>query len=642
MYRLLRLFSDLPIARKLFLASVIPVFTVALLSVVTYRSVVTFSDDEGELNNIYLSQRLAAEYLRLVVDLETGFRGFVITKQDKYLYPYRTAQTHIQEVGSLLEEKVRDYGGQLSLLAEVQGLVSQFIAEKETLIAAVKTGRPEEAHAYIEEGRGRMMMLHIREKMARFERLGQDILSTRLARLSQDQNTMLAVILGGGALASILMLLALHLIARSVTGPLVSLANAVGSSPVGLAPNVPVVDRGDEIGNLTRAIHTMSTQIQNHLATVEKSEAELRVLNQDLSASELKYRSLVDLAPFGIFSTEGFHITFSNRYNRVLAGLDPDGDDDPEAFRQWIHPDDRNRVLTEFAKAVDEGRPYETIFRFLHKDGTMRKVLSRRIPLQQGSGQPIVYQGFNIDITALDHMQSRLSRAERLATLGQVAAGIAHEIRNPLVGIGSNASLLVEEFDAEDPRRCDLEVILKETRRLDRIVNQIVDYARPRELAPTSFSLSDLIQESLKLMDGAIAGKQIAVTNTSSPMLNELYADRDQLKQVLLNLIQNAVDAIEERGALTITASESHRNNERGISLTLADSGRGIRAEALAHVFEPFFTSGKHKGTGLGLAISRNIIEAHGGDIQLTSEFAKGTTVRIWIPLVQQPRLREY
>ncbi len=642
MRRLLKLFSDLPIARKLFLASVIPVLAVISLSIVTYRSVVTFSEDEGELNHIYFSQELAAEYLRLTVDLETGFRGFVITKQEKYLYPYRTAQDHIQALGKSLEEKVHDYGDQRSIISKVQALVAQFSTEKEALIEAVKADRQEEARRYIEEGRGRTIMLQIRQEMARFDHAGQEALNARLSRLAQDRSTMLSVILGGGALALCLMLFTLHLIARSITGPLVSLAKAVGSSPAGLAPTVPVVDRKDEIGNLTQVIHRMSTQIRDHLSAVEQSEAELRSLNQELSASELKYRSLVDLAPFGIFSTKGFDITFSNRYNRILAGLNPDGGDNPDSFRQWIHPEDRERVLTEFARAVEERKPCETVFRFLHKDGTMRKVLSRRIPIQQDGSQPIVYQGFNIDITALDQMQTRLSRAERLATLGQVAAGIAHEIRNPLVGIGSNASLLLDEFDATDPRRSELELILKETRRLDRIVNQIIDYARPRELAPSSFSLSDLIHESLKLMQGAIADKRIAVTNAVSPMLGPVHADRDQLKQVLLNLIQNAVDALGTGGTLTMTAAESYRNHERGISLAIADSGQGIRPEELAHVFEPFFTSGKHKGTGLGLAICRNIIEAHGGDIQLTSKAGKGTTVRIWIPLVQQPRIREY
>lgn len=642
MRRLLRLFNDLPIARKLFLASAIPVLTVVLLSLVTYRSVETFSDDEGELNKIYLAQRLAAEYLRLVVDLETGFRGFVLTGQERYLYPYRTAQDHIRNVGVSLEDKVQEDKDMQRYFSKVQSLVAQLITEKEALIEAVKAGHAENARRYIEEGRGRRLMLDIRESMARFDQLGREALNVRLSKLSQDRSAMLFVILGGGILALILMLFTLHLIARSITGPLVTLAKAVGSSPVGLVPTVAVMDRRDEIGNLTQVIHTMSDQIREHLAAVERSEAEQRSLNQDLSASEAKYRSLVDLAPFGIFLTKGVTITFSNRYNRVLAGLNPDEEGDPEAFRQRIHPEDRERVTAEFARAAEEGQPYETVFRFLHKDGTVRKVLSRRIPIQQEPGRPAVYQGFNIDITPLDQMQTRLSRAERLATLGQVAAGIAHEIRNPLVGIGSNASLLLDEFEPSDARRSEIELILKETRRLDRIVNQIIDYARPREPAPAVFGLGDLIEESLKLMEAPIAAKRIAVTSTIAPALEPLHADRDQLKQVLLNLIQNAVDALPENGALTLSAMASPRGDERGVSVAVTDTGHGIRAEELPHVFEPFFTSGKHKGTGLGLAICRNIIEAHGGDIQLISEPGKGTNARVWLPLVQQPRVGDF
>jgi PAS domain S-box-containing protein len=636
MRRLLKFFSDLPIARKLLLASVIPVLTVVSLSIVTYRSVETFSEDESELNTLYLSQRLAAEYLRLVVDLETGFRGFVITKHEKYLYPYRTAQDHIQAVGISLDEQVRKYDEHRALLAKVRSLVAQFMKEKDALIDAVKAGRQEEARQYFEEGRGRLIMVQIRDDMAHFDRARQQTLNTLLSRLSQDRSTMLSVILGGGTLALCLMLLALQLIARSITGPLVSLATAVSSSPAGLAPTVPVMDRKDEIGNLTAVIHRMSTQLQAHLAMVKTSEAELRSVNRDLSASEAKYRSLVDLAPFGIFSTRGFDVTFSNRYNRILAGLDPDADDNPEAFRQWIHPEDRERVLTEFARAVQEGKPYETVFRFLHHDGTIRKVLSRRIPLEQEPGERVVYQGFNIDITALHDMQQQLSRAERLATLGQVAAGIAHEIRNPLVGIGSTASLLRDDLEESDLKRADLDIILNETRRLDRIVNQIIDYARPRDLVPTTWPVDGIIDDVLKLMDTRLESQGITVLRSCPPVL-AAFADRDQIKQVLLNLCHNSLDAMPAGGELRIAAGQTSGTRRAGIFIEVTDTGFGISQRHLAQVFQPFFTEGKPHGTGLGLAICRNIAEAHGGDITLTSEPGHGTTARLWLPLQPPP-----
>lgn len=635
MNRAVKFFNNLPIARKLFLASVIPILALTLLSVVTYRSVETFSADEEILDSTYLTQRKAAEYMNLIVDIETGFRGYALTKQEKFLEPYFKARNRIFVVGDSLAQMVTDRDEQHRLVLHVQQLVARQMTEKDRLVQAITHGRQQEALRYIEESRGRMVMATIREEMDRFNRLEQTILNDALMKSSQDRSSMLSVILGGGLLALAFMILTLHVIARSIAGPLISLVKVVGASSPGSIPDVPVLEREDEIGALTRVMHAMGEQIRGHLVTVEKSGTELRGLNQELSASESKYRSLVDHAPFGIFTTKGMALVFSNRHNRILAGLDPDEEGDPEAIRKSIHPEDRHRVLSEFAEAVAQGQPYETVFRFLHKDGTVRKVLSRRIPIRDEAGAVVRYQGFNVDITALDQMQARLNRAERLATLGQMAAGIAHEIRNPLVGIGSTASLLLEDTDRANPHRAELEVILRETKRLDRIVNQIIDYARPRSLALAIFPFPDLFHEVQKLLDAPMAAKHLTVTGSLPPTLAHLQADRDQLKQVLLNLIQNSIEASADGGALTLTAFQYSRGREAGVVITLTDTGLGIAPEDLPHIFEPFFTSGKHRGTGLGLAICRNIIEAHGGDIHLASPAGRGTTARIWLPLRQ-------
>ena len=631
-----RFLNDLPIARKLLLASLIPVLTIVILSVVTYRSVQVFSEDEEHLNTIYLTQKRAADYIRLVVDMETGFRGYVMTQQTKYLHPYRAAQESILVIGRSLLENVSDSEPQRQIIIAVQRLVKQLSKEKEELIEQVKSGHAEMAMQYVEAGRGRAIMVTIRDEMSRFDHLEQDTLHERLAKIAQDRDAMLSVFFGGGALALVLMIVSLHLIGRSITSPLVALAKTVGSTSAKPLADVPATERRDEIGNLIRVMHMMSVQLGRHLEQMEQSEAELRAVNQDLSASESKYRSLVDHAPFGIFTTQGMAVTFSNRYNRSLAGLNPDdAADAPDAFRQWIHQEDRERVLTGFAEAIRDNRPYETIFRFVHKDGTVRKVLSRRIPIQDEQGRTVMYQGFNIDISALDQMQTQLRRAERLATLGQFAAGIAHEIRNPLVGIGSTTALLLEDATPDDPRRADLEIIFREIHRLDRIVNQIVDYARPRSLAPAWFSLSDVVHEGLKLLETVFEDKHLVVTCRLSSDLPPLQADRDQVKQVFLNVVQNAIEASQDKGTISLLATELARGNEAGIGIRVTDQGCGISADDLNHVFEPFFTLGKRRGTGLGLAICRNIIESHAGDISVTSELGKGTSVSIWLPLRQ-------
>ena len=636
---IVRFFNNLPIERKLLLTAVIPLLALILSSILTYRAVHTFAENEEQLDRVYLTQRTASEYMRLVLELNSGFRGFVLARQDGFLEPYRVAHDHIAHVGDTLEDLVQDLPPQLQSVHEAQRLVKTLMQEKDALIQAARKGHSAEAIQYVEEGRGRAIMLQIREHMTRFDHLEQTALNEALANISRARTAMTTNIFGGIILALTFMMFALHLIARSITAPLVTLARSVRSAAGLFPPQVAVLDRRDELGELTRVMNTMSEQVRNDLLKLQQSETDLLTLNRDLASSESKYRSLVDHAPFGIFTTNGMAITFSNRYNRLLAGLDPNQIDDPETFRERIHPEDRDRVLTEFALAVKANKPYETIFRFLHHDGSVRKILSRRIPIFDEQGHPTMYQGFNIDITALDQMQTQLSRAERLATLGQVAAGIAHEIRNPLVGIGSTAALLREDVDSGDPRRADLDVILNETRRLDRIVNQIIDYARPRELAPVVFPFVDIIHEVLKLLDASIAAKRIAVKTTIHPMLPQLQADRDQLKQVLLNVFQNAIEAMGTQGTLTIAGYESRRSREAGMVISVSDTGVGIAPQDVPHVFQPFFTTGKHKGTGLGLAICRNIIESHAGDIQLASQPGHGTTLRIWLPLRQQTRV---
>jgi PAS domain S-box-containing protein len=639
MKRLLSLYSNLPIERKLLLASVIPVLVLILLSLVTYRSVRVFSDDEEQLSNIYLVQRKAAEYMRMIVDLETGFRGYVLTQEEGYLNPYRSAQDRILALGDTLVEMVGDREAQRTIMVQVKALVRRLMSEKDALIQALRAGDTAEVLQYMEQDSGRAIMVAIRQQMHQFDRLEQDVLMEALARLSLDRTFMTSVILGGGILALVLMVFTLHVIARSITAPLVSLAKTVGSVSGGALPEVPVLERQDEIGDLTRVMKVMTTQIREHIGRIEKSEADLLTLNRDLTASESKYRSIVDHAPFGIFTTKGMALVFSNRYNFVLAGLDSDKERDPETIRQAIHPEDRKRVLSEFAQAVEQDLPYETVFRFLHPDGTVKKVLSLRIPIHDVDGRTVMYQGFNVDITILDQMQARLSRAERLATLGQVAAGIAHELRNPLVGIGSTASVLLEDAAPGDPRRQDLEIILRETKRLDRIVNQIIDYVRPRPLAPVSFSMQDLIQETVAALKGVLEAKRLIVECQLHPNLSRIEADRDQIKQVLLNVLQNTIEASDECGTLRIAAFDLPREQRPGLALQVIDHGCGVAPADLPHVFEPFFTSGKRRGTGLGLAICRNIIDAHQGDIGIISLKGKGTTVRIWLPLRQPSRV---
>jgi PAS domain S-box-containing protein len=633
-----RLFNNLPIHQKLLLISTIPLASLILVSIVAYINVQTFSQDEERLNNLYLTQKTAAQYMRLVVDMESGFRGYVLTEDVRDLKPYQEALENLRGVEQDLKERLSE--SQQQHFKDAEALVKQFVAEKEELIRDLQSGRKANVLQYVKEGRGRALMSEFRDWMARLDRFEQQSALDEFAQMSLDRTSTLLAILGGGLFTFGLIVCALFLIARSIAVPLVNLSTAVGSSSGELVPTIPVLDRKDEIGGLTRVMQEMSLQIREHLEHVVKSEASLRKLNQHLSDSESRYRGLVDHAPIGIFTTKGMQVTFSNRFNQVLAGLDPDEQVHPATFRERIHPEDVDRVLSDFSRAVAAGLPCEMIFRFVHADGGVLTILSRRVPILDFDSPDPIYVGFNIDITALHTLQLRLSRTEKLATLGQMAAGIAHELRNPLVGIGSTASLLLDEFEQSDPRRAEIDVILHETKRMDRIVNQIVEYARIRDLALTHFVLSDLINEALKLLSGHLQAKHLKVRTALSAAADHLHADRDQIEQVLLNVIDNAIDASHMNGsAIEVTAHDLFHQEQPGIMIQVRDSGKGISPEALSRVFEPFFTSGKRNGTGLGMAICKNIVERHRGDIHLTSAVGEGTIVSIWLPLTQDVQL---
>ncbi len=632
--------EDLPILPKLLLIPAIPFISLLIFSMITYQDVQTFIQDEERLTQLYLTQTSTAQYMRSVADLETAFLGYVISENERYLKRFREGLAGLDAIAGDLKARLPQQHRQS--FEDLLTLVGRSFAQKAALVEDIRGGKRAYAFVYVQEGRSKEVMIATRNWIAEFERDQQQVTRQALAKLGTDRTWARFVILGGGLVTLCLVIVALAIIARSIATPLSALSKVVSSTAGEVVPAIPVLDRKDEIGELTRVMNKMSQQIRRDLEDVQHSEAALKKLNAYLSASEEKYRGLVNHAPLGIFMTRGVRVTFSNRYNQQLAGLDPEQQMDPATFRQRIHPEDRDRVTMIFSQAVAEGKPCEMIFRFLLNDGSVHTVLSRHVPIMDLESEDVVYVGFNVDITTLDNLQLRVRRAEKLATLGQVAAGIAHELRNPLIGIGSTARVLLDEFELGDPRRKEIEVILSEARRLDRIVNQIVDYARPRRLAPSRIDLSQLADEVSKMLKSKLADKRLTINISISPMIREFSADRDQLRQVLLNVADNAIDATPEGGPpIELTAHELFRHERPGLVIQVKDGGIGISEDLLPTVFQPFVTSGKQYGTGLGLAICKNIVEGHDGDLYVTSEVGKGTIFGIWLPLEQESMLEK-
>jgi two-component system NtrC family sensor kinase len=227
-------------------------------------------------------------------------------------------------------------------------------------------------------------------------------------------------------------------------------------------------------------------------------------------------------------------------------------------------------------------------------------------------------------------MEDQLMQSEKLASLGKLAAGVAHEINNPMTGILTNASLLLEDLPADDSRREDLQTIVNETIRCRRIVKGLLDFARQSRPEKKKMSVNEIMRNSLSLVRNQASFRNIEITEDLDPYLPDIPADPNQIQQVFVNMLINASEAMPEGGRIRVTSRRADRAGEQ-VEVAISDNGPGIVPEVMSKLFDPFFTT-KSTGTGLGLAVSYGIVESHGGTIEVQSEPGYGATFTVRLP----------
>jgi two-component system NtrC family sensor kinase len=235
----------------------------------------------------------------------------------------------------------------------------------------------------------------------------------------------------------------------------------------------------------------------------------------------------------------------------------------------------------------------------------------------------------------LREMQAHLIQSEKLASLGKLAAGIAHEINNPLGGILIYSHLLLEDTDRNSPHYENLKKIVKETSRCKDIVKGLLEFARPKEPEMSLININEIVDSSLAIMEGQAFFQNIVIKKVYASDLPKTVADSAQLQQVFMNIILNAAEAMDGSGSLTIHTSLNR--DAPFIDVKFTDTGHGIKEEDKARIFEPFFTTKQvGKGTGLGLSICYSIIQKHQGTIEVESEPEKGSTFTVKLPVMRE------
>jgi two-component system NtrC family sensor kinase len=237
----------------------------------------------------------------------------------------------------------------------------------------------------------------------------------------------------------------------------------------------------------------------------------------------------------------------------------------------------------------------------------------------------------------LQQVQDQLIRAGKMAALGELAAGVAHEINNPLTGVLTFSSLMLKKVDENNPWKKDLENIVQQTTRCRNIVRGLLDFARQRKPDKKEWDVHTLLENTLILVEKQAPFQNIKIKKSFSTRIPMLFVDGDQIQQVFMNILLNAADAMASNGG-TLTIRTELKDGTAEISFT--DTGYGISKEHLSKLFAPFFTTKETgKGTGLGLAISYGIIQSHNGEIDVESEVGKGSTFRIKLPV--EPAMKD-
>ena len=378
----------------------------------------------------------------------------------------------------------------------------------------------------------------------------------------------------------------------------------------------------------------------NHLFTVILRDITERIkAEQALQESQRALSTLIGNLPGMVYRCKNDSdrtIEFVSGRCQGLTGYAPEDLIENRTIsysRDLIAKEDQERVSREIHLANKENRSYQLSYTINCANGSKKSVWEQGCGVVTQEGTVDALEGYVLDVTQVRNLEEQLRKTERLAELGTLASGMAHEIGTPMNVILGRAELLIRKT-TDEPAKRGLQTIVSQVERITKIMNQLLSFARKRPVERRPLDLSGVIKDILEVVQERMKSNHIQAQVDCAPTVPLVLADPDQMSQVLLNLIINALQAMPEGGTIRIGLLPRGSNLE----LSIADSGNGIPKENVSRLVDPFFTTKPvGEGTGLGLTVVHGIIQEHEGSISVESEPGKGATFRILLPIYQPP-----
>lgn len=353
-------------------------------------------------------------------------------------------------------------------------------------------------------------------------------------------------------------------------------------------------------------------------------------LEQQLTESRNKFQAVFDGIPERIvFLDRRYKILAINRFTLQLIGQDF-REVEGKFCHEVLHCPLYKGANCAAKKAFATGEVSTITYSDVDKDGKDLYLDIRAFPLKDQGGRIIQVIEHTRDISEVKRLQNQLLQSEKMAAIGSLATGIAHELRNPLAIMTSAAQYCLTQIGPDETLRENLNIIINSAQSANRVVKELLDFAKPSEPRFKPASITEIIHEACSLIKSRRLKQKVGININCNPDLPKIGVSREHLEQALVNFLVNSLDAMEEGGDLTINAERLPGG--RFITIRIIDTGCGIPKGYLSQAFDPFFTT-KKSGIGLGMSVGRRIVESHGGRVSLESTVGKGTTVTINLPI---------